>query len=438
MKNYSIICRCYPQTICPHNSSECLTTIGCFHSIQINPAGQVIDEHYGCLNSAASKFTCLTQTVSCCFASNSTDFCNINFSLKPPSYDIKVLILVSIFLLILIILLHILVIFYYKGRHQSRRKLISPRPSVYYEQSDSGSGAGKPFLVDRTIARQICLLDCIGSGRFGEVWRAACNEEIVAVKIFSSRDGASWNRETQIYTTALLCHANILAFYASDMISSGGCTQLWLVTAYHEAGSLHDFLRHCGPLPPLTGLQLARSISAGLAFLHSEVAGFHGKPPVAHRDIKSKNILVMANREACLADFGLALVKEDGVSERDSPPPASPFAGTKRYMAPELLSLYPLLWGGWDQEGKDTNQKEGNENLSVPEEFVECRHPMLAFEVYQSADVYAVGLVLWEILRRCCGLDYEVGLYQTTYIRIKLVIFYLFFRFFLRSCRTMI
>ncbi|VDL18894.1 unnamed protein product [Hymenolepis diminuta] len=403
MKNHSILCKCFPPTVCPHNSSECLTTIGCFHSIQTNPTAQVIDEHYGCLNSAVAKLTCLTQTVSCCFASNSPDFCNAHFSLNVRSYNLNILILTIVFLFILIILLNVLVIFYCKGRSLDKRKFIPPQLPVYFHDfSDSGSGAGKPFLVNRTIARQISLLDCIGKGRFGEVWRAACNEEIVAVKIFSSRDGGSWSRETLIYTTALLCHSNILAYYASDMISSGGCTQLWLVTAYHEAGSLHDFLRSSDVLTPLIGLQIARSVASGLAFLHSEVVGFHGKPSIAHRDIKSKNILVMANREACLADFGLALVKDGEITDRDSPPPASPFAGTKRYMAPEVLSLYPLLWGGWEQE-RSKLEEDGEENLSVPEEFAECRHPMLSFEVYQSSDVYAVGLVLWEVWRRCCG-----------------------------------
>nr|CDS30694.1 TGF-beta receptor type-1 [Hymenolepis microstoma] len=315
-------------------------------------------------------------------------------------------------LLAIIIIFNILLIFYFKRRSLAKRRFASPQPSVYFHEiSDSGSGAGKPFLVNRTIARQISLLDCIGKGRFGEVWRAACNEEIVAVKIFSSRDGASWSRETLIYTTALLCHSNILAYYASDMISSGGCTQLWLVTAYHEAGSLHDFLRSSDTIPPLIGLQIARSIAAGLAFLHSEIVGFHGKPSIAHRDIKSKNILMMANQEACLADFGLALVKDDGITDRESPPPASPFAGTKRYMAPEVLSLYPLLWGGWRQE-KNRLKDDGEENLSVPDEFAECRHPMLSFEVYQSADVYAMGLVLWEIWRRCSGLQYELPYYD--------------------------
>ena len=40
--------------------------------------------------------------------------------------------------------------------------------------------------------------------RYGEVWRGIWNGESIAVKIFFSRDEASWIRETEIYSTTLL------------------------------------------------------------------------------------------------------------------------------------------------------------------------------------------------------------------------------------------
>lgn len=63
----------------------------------------------------------------------------------------------------------------------------------------SGSGSGLPLLIQRTLAKQISLAECIGKGRYGEVWRGIWHGENVAVKIFFSRDEASWNRETEIY-----------------------------------------------------------------------------------------------------------------------------------------------------------------------------------------------------------------------------------------------
>lgn len=70
----------------------------------------------------------------------------------------------------------------------------------YLDQSlTSGSGSGLPLLIQRTLAKQISLAECIGKGRYGEVWRGIWHGENIAVKIFFSRDEASWSRETEIY-----------------------------------------------------------------------------------------------------------------------------------------------------------------------------------------------------------------------------------------------
>lgn len=77
-------------------------------------------------------------------------------------------------------------------------------------------GLGLPLLVQRSIARQIQLVEIIGQGRFGEVWRGRWRGENVAVKIFSSREERSWFREAEIYQTVMLRHDNILGFIAAD------------------------------------------------------------------------------------------------------------------------------------------------------------------------------------------------------------------------------
>lgn len=93
------------------------------------------------------------------------------------------------------------------------------------EMTTSGSGsAGLPLLVQRSIARQIQLIEVIGKGRFGEVWRGRWRGENVAVKIFSSREECSWFREAEIYQTVMLRHENILGFIAAD--NKGECGRL--------------------------------------------------------------------------------------------------------------------------------------------------------------------------------------------------------------------
>ncbi|XP_022832240.1 TGF-beta receptor type-1-like isoform X3 [Spodoptera litura] len=233
------------------------------------------------------------------------------------------------------------------------------------ELTTSGSGSGLPLLVQRSIARQIQLVDIIGKGRFGEVWRGRWRGENVAVKIFSSREESSWFREAEIYQTVMLRHENILGFIAADNKDNGTWTQLWLITDYHENGSLFDFLS-ARTIDSMTLVKMSLSIATGLAHLHMDIVGTKGKPAIAHRDLKSKNILVKSNLTCVIGDLGLAV--RHNVASDSVDVPTTNRVGTKRYMAPEVLD-----------ETMDTRQ----------------------FDPYKRSDVYSFGLVLWEMARRC-------------------------------------
>ncbi|XP_065160263.1 TGF-beta receptor type-1-like isoform X3 [Atheta coriaria] len=233
------------------------------------------------------------------------------------------------------------------------------------EMTTSGSGSGLPLLVQRSIARQIQLVNIIGQGRFGEVWRGSWRGEDVAVKIFSSREERSWFREAEIYQTVMLRHDNILGFIAADNKDNGTWTQLWLITDYHERGSLFDYLGR-STFNTSDMICMALSIATGLAHLHMDIMGTQGKPAIAHRDLKSKNILVKQNGTCAIGDLGLA-VRHD-VSTDTVDIPLNNRVGTKRYMAPEVL-----------------------------DETMKTDH----FDSFKRADVYALGLIFWEISRRC-------------------------------------
>ncbi|XP_021921868.1 activin receptor type-1 isoform X2 [Zootermopsis nevadensis] len=274
-------------------------------------------------------------------------------------------------------------------RHTHRKRLMSARnmadPETYYASDDllrvtaagdstlreylehsltSGSGSGLPLLIQRTLAKQISLSECIGKGRYGEVWRGVWHGENVAVKIFFSRDEASWSRETEIYSTVLLRHENILGYIGSDMTSRNSCTQLWLITHHHPLGSLYDHLNRT-TLTHHQFMKICLSAANGLVHLHTEIFGTQGKPAIAHRDIKSKNILMKLNGSCVIADFGLAVTHVQATGEMDVG--ANPRVGTKRYMSPEVL----------------------DETINT-----EC------FESYRRTDIYSFGLVLWEVCRR--------------------------------------
>ncbi|KAJ8416971.1 hypothetical protein AAFF_G00328490 [Aldrovandia affinis] len=254
------------------------------------------------------------------------------------------------------------------------QRLMSP------DISTTGSGSGLPLLIQRTIASTIILQESIGKGRFGEVWRGKWRGEDVAVKIFSSRDEKSWFREVEIYQTIMLRHENILGFVAADNKDNGSWTQLWLVSEYHEHGSMFDYLnRYTVSVEGM--VVLAVSVASGLAHLHMEIIGSQGKPAIAHRDLKSKNILVKKNGSAVIADLGLAVKHDSLINTTDIP--SNHRVGTKRYMAPEVLD--------------DTIN-------------------MNNFESFKQADIYSLGLVLWEVARRCpvTGIyeDYQLPYYD--------------------------
>jgi len=326
------------------------------------------------------------KAIECC---NSGDLCNKY--LKPtlrarptlapqtPSFEevLPYIVLLISLALCLIVFLFVIAIVYlrYKKREESvQLNLVEGTRDVYLTAShtlqdlidqSSGSGSGLPLLVQRTIAKQITKVKSVGKGRYGEVLLARWRGEEVAVKVFFTTDEASWFRETEIYQSVLMRHENILGFIAADILGTGSWTQMLLITDYHENGSLYDFLK-LNVLDSDSLLTLARSAASGLAHLHTEIFGTRGKPAIAHRDIKSRNILVKKNGECAIADFGLAVRYISETNEIDITPNTR--VGTRRYMAPEVLS-----------ETLDTK----------------------CFDAFKMADMYSMGLVFWEMCRRC-------------------------------------
>lgn len=68
---------------------------------------------------------------------------------------------------------------------------------------------------------------------------------------------------------------------------------------------------------------------------------FSGKPAIAHRDLKSKNILVKLNGTCAIGDLGLAVRHDVTTDTVDIP--LNNRVGTKRYMAPEVNNIISLV-----------------------------------------------------------------------------------------------
>ncbi|XP_078581340.1 activin receptor type-2A-like isoform X16 [Branchiostoma floridae x Branchiostoma japonicum] len=223
--------------------------------------------------------------------------------------------------------------------------------------------------------RPLQLLEVKARGRFGAVWKAQLLNEYVAVKIFPLQDKASWLNEQDIFTTQLMKHDNLLQFIAVEKRGDGLEMELWLITAFHERGSLTDYLK--GHLLKWSEMcHIAETMARGLAYLHDDVMGRNGeyKPAIAHRDFKSKNVLLKQDLTVVVADFGLAMKFDPGRSCGDT----HGQVGTRRYMAPEVL--------------------EGAINFNR--------------DAFLRIDMYAFGLVLWEIVSRCSAVDGPVDEYH--------------------------
>ena len=124
--------------------------------------------------------------------------------------------------------------------------------------------------------------------------------------------------------------------------------------------------------------------------LHEEIPANKAdgyKPAVAHRDFKSKNVLLKNDMSACIADFGLALIFHPGKPCGDT----HGQVGTRRYMAPEVL--------------------EGAINFTR--------------DSFLRIDMYACGLVLWELASRCTVQDVSC-FFKFVFKKALMVIFTIF------------
>ncbi|WP_344978355.1 serine/threonine-protein kinase [Streptosporangium fragile] len=193
------------------------------------------------------------------------------------------------------------------------------------------------------------LLDEIGAGGMGTVWRAQRRDtgETVAVKLL--RDSLTGDpdlvlrfvQERNVMRT--LRHPNIVT--VRDFVIEG--ERLALVMDFVEGGDLLTLLRRRGTLLPADAVRLTAQVADALAVAHAV--------GVVHRDVKPGNVLIDgATGEARLTDFGVArIVHGPGLTRTTS------IIGTPVYLAPEVAD------GG----------------TPTP-----------------AVDVYAVGLILYELL----------------------------------------
>lgn len=212
------------------------------------------------------------------------------------------------------------------------------------------------------LAGRYVLESPLASGGMAEVWRA--RDEVlgrpVAVKILhehlATDDGLLDRFRREAITAARLSHPGVVRVFDTS-IEHGLC---FIVMELYEGTTLADRLGD-GPLPPEEASRIAQGMLDALAHAHDH--------EVVHRDVKPGNVLLHGG-QVKLADFGIAKAAHGGDLTT-----TGTLLGTARYLAPEQVD---------------------------------------AASVDHRADLYAVGIVLYEMLTGRTPFEAETALAEAT------------------------
>ncbi|MFQ6112477.1 MAG: protein kinase [bacterium] len=194
------------------------------------------------------------------------------------------------------------------------------------------------------------IVELLGSGGMGEVHKAfdSVLERDVAIKIMhrhlldDEKIDARFMREAR--AAARLVHPNIVTIHEVGKAKCGR----YIVMEYVNGIPLTKYLRTEEKIKPESAIKLTIQILNGLFCAHSM--------GILHRDIKPDNILVASNDVAKILDFGIAkITAKEGLTA------AGDILGTVEFMAPEQ---------------------------------------MLGEDVDHRCDIYATGVVLYQILTK--------------------------------------
>nr|XP_046260267.1 mitogen-activated protein kinase kinase kinase 20 isoform X1 [Scatophagus argus]XP_046260268.1 mitogen-activated protein kinase kinase kinase 20 isoform X1 [Scatophagus argus] len=187
----------------------------------------------------------------------------------------------------------------------------------------------------------ILFYENCGGGSFGSVYRArwiSQDKEVAVKKLLKIENEAA--------ILSVLSHRNIIQFYGAIVEAPN----YGIVTEYASGGSLYDYLSSAESEEMYMGqiMTWAAEIARGMHYLHSE-APFK----VIHRDLKSRNVVLAADKVLKICDFGASkfLTHTTHMS----------LVGTFPWMAPEVIQSLP---------------------------------------VSETCDTFSYGVVLWEMITR--------------------------------------
>ncbi|ELP62349.1 serine/threonine-protein kinase [Streptomyces turgidiscabies] len=185
-------------------------------------------------------------------------------------------------------------------------------------------------MQGQLLAGRYRLVDVIGSGGMGRVWRAhdellhravAVKELTAALYVSESEQAVLLARtRAEARAAARINHSAVVTLH--DVLDHDG--RPWIVMELVEGNSLADAVKEAGRVEPREAARIGLWVLRALTAAHA--AG------VLHRDIKPGNVLLSQDGRVLLTDFGIAQVEGDTTITR-----TGEIVGSVDYLAPERL-----------------------------------------------------------------------------------------------------
>jgi eukaryotic-like serine/threonine-protein kinase len=211
--------------------------------------------------------------------------------------------------------------------------LLNTLPKVETDQfAPQPQGAARDGIGGQTAVGPYRLLRQLGEGGMAAVWLAERTDVLQSRKVALKLPHGAWRRaglaermarEREILAT--LEHPNIARLYDAGVADDG---QPYLALEYVEGQRIDRYCREKA-LDVRQSLGLFLQVTKAVAYAHANL--------VVHRDLKPSNILVTADGQVRLLDFGIAKLLEQGVAHETELTREVGRALTPDYAAPEQI-----------------------------------------------------------------------------------------------------
>ncbi|ETO76474.1 TKL protein kinase [Phytophthora nicotianae P1976] len=196
-------------------------------------------------------------------------------------------------------------------------------------QSLAGLWDDELIATSRIPRDKVLVQQLINRGGYGEVYYGLYNGQRVALKTLLPELRKSIKHVNQLLDEvrllAMLDHPRVVHFVG---IAWDSLSDLCIVLEYMEGGDLRALLASYEAQGHDVGFDhtkvtIALHVAHALTYLHSL------DPPVLHRDLKSKNVLLTSDLQAKITDFGISRERADKTMTAG--------VGTSLWMAPEVM-----------------------------------------------------------------------------------------------------